>query len=83
MKESNHWQALIGVFRMVLSLAGFGAFMMLTGTFIASAQRGEPIYTVLAVATGFLAISALWITATTAKQITLTSGHETVGRKAF
>ena len=77
MKTFMHWQVLIGVFRVVLSLAGFGGLMLLVGTFSASALRGEPIYGFLAVATGFLAIAALVTTVNQANLLYQASGRDT------
>lgn len=78
MKSFSHWQALIGVFRMVLSLAGFGVFMLLVGTFITSALRGEPIYWLLGAASGFMAITALVVTVNQAKLLIHASGSDAV-----
>lgn len=77
MKDFMHWRVLFGVFRVVLSLAGFGGLMLLVGTFSASALSGKPIYGLLAVATGFLAIAAL---ATTVNQANLL--YQASGRNA-
>lgn len=81
MKSVSPLQVLIGVFRVVLSMAGFGVFMLLVGTFITSALRGEPIYWLLGAASGFMAITALVVTVNQAQLLYQTSGSDAVAPK--